>query len=491
MGQRVPRPPPPMVDTLPSGIVTFLFSDIEGSTRLFQRMGERYVELLEAHRGLLESAFSANGGHVVDTSGDGVFVVFADPRAALDAALTAQLAIGAHDWPRGAQVRVRMGMHSGEATPEDGTYIALAVHQAARIAAAAHGGQVLVSDDTRALAGNHPAPGVVLSDLGLHRLRDFDDPQRLFQLVHPRLARTFPAIRTASGAACNLPVSRSVFIGRDRELGLLTEMVLQPGLATVTGPAGAGKTRLAVEVARRVQDAYPDGVWLVELGPVFDPKLVLPTVAARLGVPEEPGRHLLDVLVEAVSAKRVLVLLDNCEHVVGAAAEVADRLLGGSGSVRILATSREPLRLEGEKVCRLGALTLPPEHEQQLVVVAEAEAVRLFCERAGGQGPFELTRANVAAVAQLTRRLDGIPLALELAASLVPGLEPAQILEHLDDRFDCLWAGTDPRPPPAGAVDGGRMGIRPVERDRAAALSPVGRLRGDLQREFGGRGLRR
>ena len=440
MGQSFPRPSP-VAGALPSGVVTFLFSDIEGSTRLFQRMGERYVELLEDHRRLLESAFSANGGHVVDTSGDGLFVVFADPRAALDAALTAQLAISTHGWPRGTQVRVRMGIHSGEATPEGGTYVALAVHQAARIAAAAHGGQVLVSDDTRALTRDQPAPGVVLSDLGLHRLKDFDHPQRLFQLVHPRLARTFPAIRTASGSACNLPVSRSVFIGRDRELRLLTEMVLQPGLATVTGPAGAGKTRLAVEVARRVQDAYPDGVWLVELAPVSDSRLVLPTVAARLGVAEEPGRHLLDVLVEAVTAERVLVVLDNCEHVVAAAAAVVDKLLWGSGSVRILATSREPLRLEGEKVCRLGALTLPPGHEQPLEVVAHAEAVRLFCERAGGREPFELTRDNSAAVAQLTRRLDGIPLAVELAASLVPGLELAQILEHLDDRFELLVGG--------------------------------------------------
>ncbi len=447
MGQSPPRPPPPVADALPSGVVTFLFSDIEGSTRLFQRLGERYVELLEDHRRLLESAFSANGGYVVDTSGDGLFVVFADPRAALDAALTAQLAISAHGWPRGTQVRVRMGIHSGEATPEGGTYVALAVHQAARIAAAAHGGQVLVSDDTCALSQDHPAPGVVLSDLGLHRLKDFDHPQRLFQLVHPRLARTFPAIRTASGSACNLPVSRSVFIGRDRELGLLTEMVLRAGLTTVTGAAGAGKTRLAVEVARRVQDTYPDGVWLVELGPVSDSRLVLPTVAARLGVPDQPGRHLLDVLVEQVAAKRILVVLDNCEHLVDAAAEVADRLLGASGSVRILATSREPLRLEGEKVCRLGALTLPPEHEQPLEVVAEAEAVRLFCERAGRQGPFELTLANAATVAQLTRRLDGIPLALELAASLVPALEPAQILEHLDDRFELLVGGYRSAPP--------------------------------------------
>ena len=420
--------------SLPSGTVTFLFSDIEGSTRLFQRLGDAYPVVLAEHRRLLELAFDEEGGRVVDAEGDGLFVAFEDANAAVRAAVAAQVALHAHPWADSAQVRVRMGIHSGRATPVGGNYVALAVHQAARIAAAAHGGQVLLSDVTRSLVDAAALPSVTMADLGLHRLKDFDLPQRLYQLVHPELPGTFPAIRTLSGAAHNLPLSRSTFVGREREAAVVDASLARPGLVTLVGPGGVGKTRLALDVAISAASRYRDGVWLADLAAVTDGPHVEAAVAAAVGVREQPERPLVETLSDALAAKHALVLFDNCEHVVDACAALTDRLLRSSPQLTILATSREPLDVAGEQVLTVPPLNLPASgRDMSVAELADVDAVALFVDRARSAADhFALTPQNAEAVAQLCVRLDGLPLAIELAAARSRSFSPHQLLARLD-----------------------------------------------------------
>ncbi|MET8282136.1 adenylate/guanylate cyclase domain-containing protein [Micromonospora sp. NPDC005174] len=430
---------------LPSGWVTFVFTDIEGSTRLAQLLGADYRPVLAEHRRLLRRTLAATGGAELLTEGDSFFLAFDDAAAALTACLTAQRALANHDWPtEEAAPRVRMGLHTGYAEPRDGEYASPEVHRAARVAAAAHGGQVLCSASTARRADPLP-PGATLLDLGLHRLRGFDDRERLFQLVAPGLERQFPRPRTADAVAHNLPTQVTSFVGRQVERAELSQLVERYRLVTVLGAGGAGKTRLAVELAAGVVETYPDGVWFVDIASVTDPGLVAFAIAAVLGLRPEPGRPMLDTLVEYAAARRMLVVLDTCDTQPAACGEVISRLLSGGGDVRVLATSRESFSLPGEVVWRI-----PPLSVDRRADGAESDAVALLLDRtAAARGGRQPEPAESADLRRVVRRLDGLPLAIELAAARLRVLSVGQLAERLDDVLGTLDAGReDPEPPP-------------------------------------------
>lgn len=420
--------------SLPTGTVAFLMSDIEGSTRLIGLVGDEFPRLLDQHHGLMREAVAGREGTVVSTEGDSVFAAFHSARQAIGAAIDAQRALAAHPWPGGVAVKVRIGLHAGEAVMRGRDYAGLDVHRTARIMAAAWGGQVLASEAVRALAGDALPSGCALRDLGTHQLRDMPAPERLYQLVAPGLATSFPAPRVeATATRTNLPTPVSRLVGRSEELEAVRALLEADRLVTLTGPGGSGKTRLAIEAARGLQDAYPDGVWFVALEAVRDAELVLPTIAQTLGVPEQPGRPVIDVLSERLVSRRVLLVLDNLEQVIDAAPDVA-RLLEETTALAVLASSREPLAVAGERVFAVLPLALPAEADgSSAAEVERSEAVQLFVERARAARPdLTLTDANAPAIAAICRRLDGLPLAIELAAARMNVLSPEEILQRLD-----------------------------------------------------------
>jgi predicted ATPase/class 3 adenylate cyclase/DNA-binding CsgD family transcriptional regulator len=458
---------------LPSGAVTFLFSDIEGSTRLVKALRERYAEVLAGHRRLVRAAFAAHGGHEVDTQGDAFFAAFGGAKQAVLCALDIQRALAAHPWPGGARVRVRIGIHTGQAVPAEGAYTGLAVHRAARICAAADGGQVLISQATQTLIEDEEEtePGFTLVDVGERRLKDLDRPVRLFQLAavgpdtpslpgggwqaagHMGGPGTVLAAEDAdpgAGAAAavvhGLPVALTSFIGRDEPVREVAGLLDKHRLVTVTGPGGSGKTRLMGEVARQVAARFADGAWLAELAPVQDAGQVPAVVAAALGVRDLPAVPAPEALARALARRQLLLVLDNCEQVIGAAAELCAGLLSAADDVKILATSREPLAVAGEARYRLAPLALPDLHD--LAAVARAEAVALFADRArSAYAGFALDEQTGPAVARLVRRLDGMPLAIELAAARVETLGVTGLLDRLGDRFALLTSGNRTAPP--------------------------------------------
>jgi len=433
------------VKNLPTGTVTFLFTDIEGSTTLLQRLGDRrYADVLEEHRRLLRAAFEGAHGQEISKHGDAFLVAFTSARGAVTAAVAAQRSLVEHPWPDGASLRVRMGLHTGEAVSQAGDYAGLDVHRASRICSAGHGGQILVSQAVGVLAATDLTPGVSLRDLGTHRLKDLQEPERLFQVVHPDLPADFPPLKTLDARRNNLPIQLTSFVGREREIVEVKRLLGDARLVTLTGSGGAGKTRLALQVSANLLDDYPDGVWLAEFAPIADPVLVPKTVATALGVPEQPGREIIETLVDALRSKTLLLALDNCEHLLAACADLAVALLRACPRVRILATSREGLRVPGETLWRVPSLSfpdvrhLPPSEDLVLY-----DAVRLFVDRAMSTTPgFAVTGENAPAVAQICQRLDGIPLAIELAAARVNVLAVAQIAARLDDRFRLLTSGS-------------------------------------------------
>ena len=422
---------------LPSGLVTFLFTDIEGSTRLAQLLGPDYRPVLAEHRRLLLRALGAGNGVALFTEGDSVFAAFPDASAALQACAEAQRALAEHDWPRpDARPRVRMGLHSGYAEPVASEYATPEVHRAARVAAAAHGGQVLCSGATERLAADLP-PGVSLHDLGLFQLRGFDGRERLFQLVADGLERDFPRPRTMAATAHNLPVPAASFVGRTNERAELRELVDRNRLVTVVGPGGAGKTRLALEIAAETVERFGDGVWFVDLAPVADPYLVAVTVADVMGVRPEPGRPVLETIAEYAGTRDLMLFFDTCDAHVGAVAPVISHLLAAGPGVRILATSREPLGAPGEVVWRIPRMSvlLPADG-------GAPDAVALLVDRAvaarGGHAPGEDEMEDLLRVAE---RLDGLPLALELAAARLRMFSAGQLADRLDDLLGTLDAG--------------------------------------------------
>jgi predicted ATPase/class 3 adenylate cyclase len=410
-----------------SGTVTLLFSDIEGSTRLLRRTGEAYPALLERHRTLLREAFERHGGRVLGAEGDEFFVAFATAADAAAAAREGQRALATHDWPEGNEIRVRMGLHTGEPRPVDGNYVGLDVHTAARVMAAGHGGQVVVSAATRSLLGN----GFELRDLGEHLLKDLAGPQQLYQLEIDGLPAEFPPLNSLGNRFTSLPSLPSTFVGRDRELAEASALLTQDDvrLLTLLGPGGTGKTRLALQLAGDLLDRFPGGAAFVFLTPVRDPELVVPAIAQTLGLREQPGESALETLLEYLRERQLLLVLDNFEQVL-AAAPALSTLLAQAPGLKLLATSRSPLRLSGERAYRVPQLALD-------------EAVELFAERArAAAGDFLVTDENAETVAEICRRLDGLPLAIELAAPRVRTLSPRALLRRLDQRLPLLTGGS-------------------------------------------------
>jgi predicted ATPase/class 3 adenylate cyclase len=419
------------------GGVTLLFTDVEGSTRLLQRVGDSYAELLEQHRALLRSAFRRWGGVEVDTEGDAFFVAFASAESAVAAGADLQRALAAHPWPDDAEIRVRVGIHTGRARQVGQGYVGLDVHRAARVMAAGHGGQVLLSDATRKQLG----AGVSLRDLGEHRLKDLLQPERLFQLIVDGLPAEFPALKTLGNRPNNLPVQPNALIGREAKLADISELVRAEDLRllTLTGPGGTGKTRLALHAGAELLDDFSSGVFVVWLGPIADPELVVPTIAHALAIRDTPGEDLLATLASYLEEKELLLLLDNFEHVVGAGGAIAT-LLASCPKLKVLATSRERLRLSVERVYDVPPLAVPGQGD--LDVVRGSEAVALFTARAQDARPdFSLSPENAAAVSEICARLDGLPLAIELAAARIVLLTPQALLERLDQRLQLLTGG--------------------------------------------------
>ena len=430
---------------LPIGTVTFLFTDIEGSTTLLRQMKDAYADVLADCRRLIRAAVQERGGREVDTEGDAVFAAFPSAREAVLAAVTAQQRILRHPWRAGVHVRVRMGLHTGEARVAEGGYVGMDVHRAARICAAAHGGQILLSDTVYALVIRDLPDAVTLRDLGEHRLKDLTHPHRLFQTLAPDLPADFPPLRSLDAHRHNLPIQLTSFIGREREIAEVERLLGAVRLVTLTGAGGAGKTRLALQLAAEILEGYPDGVWLAEFAPIADPALVPKTVASALTVPEQPGRDMTDTLVEALRPKSLLLVLDNCEHLLAACRDVAAALLRTCPNVWILATSQEGLGVPGETLWRVPSLSVPEDlrHLPGPKELVRYDAVRLFVDRAVTTTPgFTVTSDNAPAVAQVCRRLDGIPLAIELAAARVKVLAVEQIAGRLDDRFRLLTGGS-------------------------------------------------
>jgi predicted ATPase/class 3 adenylate cyclase len=426
----------------PSGTVTFLFADIEGSTRLWEQYPDAMPKALAQHDDLLRAAVQSCGGHVVKTTGDGLFAVFWRADSAIAAALAAQNKLAVATWGPTGRLRVRMGLHTGHSEFHDGDYHGPAVNRAARLSAAGHGDQVLVSGATEALVGDVLPEGAELADLGEHRLRDLARPVHVFQLVHPTLPTDFAPIRSLDEMPNNLPRQLTSFVGREDEVARLSALVVDRPLVTLTGVGGVGKTRLAIEVAAETAPAFPDGVWLCELAPVTDPSAVCETLAASLEVRPFPGRALDDLLLDYLAPKRLLIVLDNCEHLLVTVADQANLIVKRCPRVAVLATSREGLALPGEQIVAVPALGLP-QTDADRGAISEAEAVRLFCDRAvAANAGFMLTADNSPAVARLCRRLDGIPLAIELAAARVRSLPPEDLVARLDQRFKLLTRGS-------------------------------------------------
>jgi predicted ATPase/class 3 adenylate cyclase len=424
---------------LPTGTVTFLFTDVEGSTRLLQSLGDRWKPTLEDHNRLVREAIRGAGGLDLRTEGDAFFAVFRSAPAAAAAAAAAQRALAAHPWPSEDPVRVRMGMHTGEGALGGDEYVGLDVHRAARIAAAGHGGQVLVSATTSELVRDELPEGVGLRDLGLHRLKDLARPERIHQLAIADLPNEFPPLSTLE-TPTNLPPERTSFVGRRGEVERVKEMLRGAGLLTLTGPGGGGKTRLALRAGAELLDHYRDGVLLVELGPIRDPDLVPSAIAEAVGARAEGWRPVLDTLREHVREREMLLILDNFEQVLEAASVVAD-LLEASSRMRVLVTSRERLHLKGEQELAVPPLNLPGAADD-LDRLSGCESVALFTQRATAVDPsFEVTEENARAVGELSRRLEGLPLAIELAASRVKVLSPRDILERLGNRLELLVGG--------------------------------------------------
>lgn len=435
---------PPTLPGLPGGTITFLFTDVEGSTRLLQHLKADYAPLLDEQQRILRQAIAHHAGQVVDTQGDSFFAAFSRALDALHAVIEAQNELATHAWPDGADVRVRMALHTGEPLIAGDRYIGMDVHRAARIGAAGHGGQVLLSQTTRDLVDGELPAGVTLRDLGEHRLKDLRRPNHLFQLVIADLPSEFPPLKTLDARPNNLPLQLTSFIGRDRELGEVKRLLAATRLLTLSGVGGTGKTRLALQAAAELLEEFQHGVWLVELAPVADPELVPQTVASALELRELAGRSATEALADFLEPRELLLLLDNCEHLLEASARFAEPLLRHCPRLRILTTSREPLGIAGEVIWSVPSLSLPhgpvPSSPAEL---EQFEAVRLFTERARAVQPnFALGSANAAAVAQVCLRLDGIPLALELAAARVRGMGVEQIAARLDNRFRLLTGGS-------------------------------------------------
>jgi class 3 adenylate cyclase len=435
-------------------IFTFLFTDVEGSTALLRRLGSGvYAQVLAEHHSLIRSGLAAYGGEEVDTQGDAFFAVFASPSAAVAAAVEMQRAIEVHTWPAGEHLRVRMGLHTGEAARTATGLVGLDVHRAARVAAVAHGGQILLSETTAALVRDSLPPGAELRDLGVHRLKDLGRPERIFELDASGLPAGFPPLRSLSNPALqnNLPAQLATFVGRDRELATVRDLIASSRLVTLTGAGGSGKTRLGLQAAAELLDGTGDGVWLVELAAVADADEVASAISAALGIAGQPGRPVLETLVDALVPQDILIVLDNCEHLISACAKTADAITRRCPRVHLLVTSREALGIGGETIYRVPPLSLPgPDDDDDWA--GSCDAVALFVDRRG-------------------RRVLAFPLT---------GGRSRLSCRSAGGWTGCRWPSSSP---PPGCAPGPLRGRIDIPRSRSAATGqavPVGRARAGL-----------
>jgi predicted ATPase/class 3 adenylate cyclase len=434
----------PPVSVRPTGTVTFLFSDIEGSTVRWERDRDAMAAALARHDALMRESLEARGGYVFKTVGDAFCAAFAGAQEALAGALDAQHALLAEDFSAVDGIRVRMALHSGSAEERDGDYFGPAVNRVARLLAIGHGGQVLVSGICSELLQDGILPPCSLRDLGAHRLKDLAQPEHVHQLIAPDLPEAFPPLLSLDYLSNNLPAQLTSFVGREDVVVEIKALLEQHRLVTLVGTGGAGKTRCAIQVGAELLDGSGNGVWLAELAPISDPSLVVSVVARTVGVLESPNRPLLDTLLAHLKHKRLLLVLDNCEHVIQEARSAAATILHGCHDVRILATSRESLNIAGEQLYPMPSLSVPPAGQTLSAKdVLTFGAPLLFADRAfRADSHFALTEENASYVAEICRRLDGIPLAIELAAARVRVLELSQLSRKLDERFRLLTGGS-------------------------------------------------
>jgi predicted ATPase/class 3 adenylate cyclase len=427
---------------LPTGTVTFLFTDVEGSTRLLRELGDAYAAVQDDHMRLMREAIAENGGTVIRTEGDAFFAVFPSAGGAVRAAVTAQRAFASHPWAHGAPLRTRMGMHTGEGRLGGEDYLGIDVNRAARIAAAGHGGQVLLSEATRGLVAEALPKGVSLRDLGEHRLKDFDTPQHIHQLLIDELGADFPPLRSLE-TPTNLPAELTSFVGREQELEEVKRLLKSGRLLTLTGPGGSGKTRLALRAAADLLDRFPDGVHLVELAAVREVSLVPSVIASAVGTGELGPRSVMETLEIELRHRQALLILDNFEQVIEAASGVGT-LLTAASKIRFLVTSRGPLRIQGEREFPVPPLDLPgPDQPHRPEEITRYAATALFVERATAIDPgFAVDEPTAAAIVEICRRLDGLPLAIELAASRLRLMSPTGMLERLDRSLPLLAGGS-------------------------------------------------
>jgi len=450
--------------------LTFLFTDIEGSTRLWEAHPEAMRSALVTHDELITKAVETHEGRVFKHTGDGVAAVFGRAADGLAAAADAQRAMLATPHPDVGVLRIRAAVHSGEADERDGDFFGQPLNRVSRLLSAAHGSQVLVSLVTEQLCGANLPPGLSLVDLGEHRLRDLARPERVFQLTAADLPSDFPTLVTPDLVPNNLPTLTTSFVGRDQELAEIDKLIRGARLVTITGVGGAGKTRLALQAAAQFGDEFPGGVWLVELAGISDPDLVTSATAAAVGVAEQAGRSLQASLVDHLKGRTALVIMDNCEHVIGSSAALVDAILAGAPDCKVVATSRELLGLGGEVAFGMRSMSVPQAGARlDVSEVSRYDSVRLFAERAAASRPdFRMGADNAGAVIEICRRLDGMPLALELAAARLRSFSPQQIADLLDQRFRLLTGGSRTALPRqqtlAAAIDWSYQLLEPNER---------------------------
>ncbi|MBW3634744.1 MAG: tetratricopeptide repeat protein, partial [Chloroflexi bacterium] len=430
----------------PTGMVAFLFTDIEGSTRRWERDATAMWTVVERHFALLGNAIAARNGVLFKTIGDAVQAAFPDAPAAVAAAVDAQSALRQENWGDLGPLRVRMAIHIGEAAPRDGDYLAPCLNRLARLLGTGYGEQILLSEAARASVGSAVPPGYDLLDLGSHRLRDLLQPEHVYQLRGPGLVVDFPPLKSLDRHLHNLPAQPTALLGREAEVAATRALLEQDGarIVTLTGPGGTGKTRLGLQVGAELVEGFADGVWFVPLATIADPDLVVPAIAQPLGVREVAGEPLLTTLQDYLQPKHALLLLDNFEHLTAAAPAVS-ALLAACPKIQVLVTSREPLRIAGERELPVPPLSLPSERQARSLpstALLEYPAIRLFVERAQAVKPdFALTETTAPDVAAICQRLDGLPLAIELAAARARVLAPAQLLARLDKRLKVLTGG--------------------------------------------------
>jgi class 3 adenylate cyclase len=444
---------------LPTGTVSLLFTDIEASTQHWEEHRNAMPLALRRHDEILRNAIETNGGYVFKTVGDAFCAAFWRPSDALAAAAGAQRALAAEDWSAIDGLLVRMALHSGAADERDGDYFGPVVNRVARLLGIAHGGQVVVSGATAQLLRGALPDALELRDLGEHRLKDLVESERVWQLSVAGLRETFPALRSLQSLPNNLPRQLTALVGRDDVMAEIERLAADHPIVTLVGSGGVGKTRVALQAGADLLDTFSDGVWFVEFAPVNDPSLIANTIATALGVREQPNRPILETLLRYLESRRLLLIFDNCEHVIDEAARIAESIVHSCKGIRLLATSREPLRINGERTFRMPSLSVP--HATESLTAKEASAygaVALFVQRAvASDAKFVLDDANAASVAQICRRLDGIALAIELAAARVNVLAPAQLLAKLDERFRVLrWKANRAT---AAANDAGLVGL--------------------------------